>query len=116
MKKDIVLIGAGGHAKSIADAISSIGLSVRAFVDEAKIGKKIFGLDVFSKITDIKNFESYDYIIAIGDNSLRRKVNERSLLEYPDIKFTTIIHKTAYIMKLIQMDYLYILSLLTRQC
>ena len=97
MIKEIVLIGAGGHAASIADAINSSGGSVIGFVDEAKKGEKVLNLDVYSNIKDLKDFQSYEYVISLGDNSLRQKVLNKSLSEYPDIKFATVIHRTAYV-------------------
>ena len=97
MKKDIVIIGAGGHAISILDAVHSMDLSVVAFVDEAKKGEKLLGLNIYSNISDIKDFGSHEYVIGIGDNSLRKKVVKKSLGEYPDMNFATVIHKTSYV-------------------
>ena len=63
----LILIGAGGHSKSVADSIDSEKYFLCGFVDENKtgthMGKPIFG----SRIEDVEDYRSYRYFVSIGD-------------------------------------------------
>ena len=58
MKSSIIIIGAGGHAASIANVAHGSGMNVIAFVDDDKAGANYTGQDVvksyYKKIKSIK--------------------------------------------------------------
>lgn len=90
MAKDVIIIGAGGHGKVIADIISASGDNVVGFLDDNTHGT-VFGYPVMGKVNDCtKHLEKY-FIIAIGDNKTRKKIAEK----YSDLKYYTAIHPTA---------------------
>lgn len=97
MKSNYVIIGAGGHGKSVADVISSSGGIVKFFEDSKKAGQSIFGVPIISSIEEIPELHSHFLAMGINDNYIREKVMERYSVKYPDLKFEPIIHETAYV-------------------
>lgn len=101
--KKVVVIGSGGHAKVIIDIILQrnkilddnlkiIGILDDKYNEDKKI--EIFETSVIGKIEKILELpEDIYYIIAIGNNSVRRKIAEK----YSDKKFITLIHPKAII-------------------
>jgi sugar O-acyltransferase (sialic acid O-acetyltransferase NeuD family) len=72
----VLIIGAGGHAKVVADCLNQQGVSVMGFVDDnpALKGQALLGLPVLGTITQWEDFQPNGVIIAIGNNALRRKL------------------------------------------
>lgn len=68
----LILIGAGGHAKSVVDAIDNSKYELCGFIDENKKGKHleipIFG----AQIEDITNYKEFSYFVSIGDVYYRK--------------------------------------------
>ena len=94
MNKQVVIIGAGGHGKVIADIIEKSGDKIVGFLDDNKIGK-IFGYKVIGKIADIKKFQDKNnFVIAIGDNYLRKQIAEQN-----DVNWYTAIHPSVQLAK-----------------
>jgi FlaA1/EpsC-like NDP-sugar epimerase len=94
MNKRVIIIGAGGHGKVIADIIEKSGDKVVGFLDDNKIGK-IFGYEIIGRIADIKRYQrNNSFVIAIGDNYLRKKIAENN-----DVRWHTAIHPSAQIAK-----------------
>lgn len=61
------MIGAGGHAESVADSIDKEKYNLIGFIDSAKTGTHM-GLPILGKeITDVVGFNSFSYFISIGD-------------------------------------------------
>jgi sugar O-acyltransferase (sialic acid O-acetyltransferase NeuD family) len=85
----IYLIGAGGHAKVVADILIASGCPPTAVLDDDPKQATLLGLSVFSTATP----PSPDgrVIVAIGDNYVR----ERITLRYN--QFGTAIHPSAQI-------------------
>lgn len=99
MYKQVVIIGASGHGKVIADIIEKKGDIVFGFLDDdkAKIGKHIINsYEVIGSIKDsiklLSENEDLQFIIGIGDNEIRKKIAEQYNLPY-----YTAIHPTANI-------------------
>jgi sugar O-acyltransferase (sialic acid O-acetyltransferase NeuD family) len=71
-KEQIVLFGAGGHARVVADAVKTQGrYIISAVVDPGKAGTEFQGMKVQA---DEKDLAPNNFIVALGDNLLRRKV------------------------------------------
>lgn len=98
--KKIYIIGAGGHAKVVADIIlkrkellnDDIDL-IGFFDDNIEKGNQIFGKPIIGKILDLEYYllEGNSYIvIAIGNNSIRKRIAEKF-----KGKFYTAIHPNA---------------------
>lgn len=70
----LVLIGAGGYAKSVIDSIDFYNYELIGFVDE--YSDEEYHLDIpilASNIDELKNSEQYVYFISIGNNINRKK-------------------------------------------
>ena len=98
MRKKVVIIGAGGHAKVIADIIEKSGDEIVGFLDDNKeIGStiineyKVIG-DLNNRFTMAVTKENLEFIIAIGDNKKREEISHS-----PNLKFYTAIHPSAQI-------------------
>lgn len=70
--KKLILIGAGGHAKSVADSIDKLEYELCGFIDSNKKGIHL-GLPIFgTKLEDVPNYEEYSYFVSIGDVRYRK--------------------------------------------
>lgn len=92
----VIIIGASGHGKVIADIIVSSGNVVKGFLDDADDiqGKSIIGFPVLGKISDYKDHLDCQFIIAIGNPYVRKKISESI-----DVKWYTAVHPSAVISK-----------------
>lgn len=85
MNKEVYIIGAGGHAKVIANVIYKLGDIVKGFLDDnVPIGTTIIRekeIKVVGTIADITNlklkYPETGFIIGIGDNITRKKICEQ---------------------------------------
>ncbi len=94
MYKQVMIIGAGGHAKVIADCVRKSGDTVFGFLDDGvAAGTQILGATVFGGVDEYVNYPDVQFIIGIGNNFIREKIAAK--LE--GVSFYTAIHPTAYI-------------------
>ena len=94
-KRPVIIYGAGGHATSVADIALSTGRVVRAFVDPFKGGRELLGVPVVSAVTEIDEWKTCEFAIAVGDNSTREKVFLEACLQFENISFPVLVHSTA---------------------
>ena len=99
MNKNVVIIGAGGHAKVIADIIVKSGDNIIGFLDD-NIEKDTIVIDKYKVIGDLNNRfpmsalnKDYEFVIAIGDNKKRKEIVENT----PDMRFYTAKHPSIQI-------------------
>lgn len=96
MSKSVVIIGASGHGKVIADIVLKSGDKVIGFLDDGiEKGKLIVGFEVLGKISDYKNYSDCEFVIAIGDPHIREKITD-----ILNVKWYIAIHPTAVISSL----------------
>ncbi|WP_446423927.1 acetyltransferase [Mailhella sp.] len=88
---EIVILGAGGHAKVIADILLACGHTVKGFVDDRVTGT-VLGLPVLGRLEDAPRFSSCRFVIGIGDNAVRESLAARF-----DLPWHTAIHPTAVV-------------------
>lgn len=101
MNKTVTIIGAGGHAKVIADIIYKSGDIVYGFLDDQKdIGTTIikqFECKVIGKVENCiklqEEFPDMEFIIAVGNNETREIINNK----YRKLNFYTAIHPSSQI-------------------
>lgn len=93
MKEKVVIIGASGHGKVIADIIQKAGDKVIGFLDDnSNLGKTFIGFSVLGKVSESYKYQEYKFAIAIGNADIRERIaNEQHL------KWYTAIHPTAEI-------------------
>lgn len=97
MKEKVILIGAGGYAKSVLDSLNRDRYKFCGFIDNFQlIGEEHLGYPILSNsVIGLKDKEQYSYFISIGNNSNR-------LRHYLDLKrlncrIINVIDKTAII-------------------
>ncbi|MEK8126900.1 acetyltransferase [Paenibacillus filicis] len=96
----LLIIGAGGHGKVVADTAQASGKwSSIAFLDDQHILKKNYPFPVLGDIEHaFKCVKDYNYIaVAIGDN--QRRVNLLKKFKDFGFKLPAIIHPSAVISK-----------------
>ena len=68
----LILIGAGGHAKSVADSIDKSKYELYGFIDSKKKGTHL-GLPILgTELEDISEYAQYSYFVSIGDVGYRK--------------------------------------------
>lgn len=102
MNKPLILIGGGGHCKSVIDAAESSGYTILGILDRPdKVGQKVLGYSVLGTDDDVFTFiDKADFVIAVGQiktNSARHRIAE--CVEKAGGRLATIIANDAYVSK-----------------
>ncbi|MED4079844.1 acetyltransferase [Halalkalibacterium halodurans] len=97
MKDKLLIIGASGHGKVIADiALQMNRWNTILFLDDNERVKRAMGLDVIGKTKDVDKFiADYDIFIGIGNNQIREKLQNQ--LKASQATIPTLIHPSAVI-------------------
>lgn len=97
MKDKLIIIGAGGYAKSVLDSLGEEYI-LKGFIDQYKTIDKHLGYPIIGKnIEDIEEFKQYKYFIAIGDNKDRKYWFDK-LVRYK-LEIINVIDSTAIVSK-----------------
>lgn len=105
MIKNIIIIGASGHAKVIIDIVEKQNMfNIVGLIDTyKKSGEMIGGYEILGHENDlpeiIKTYNIYGGIIAIGDNFTRKKLFHKISEANKTLEFVTAIHPNAIIGK-----------------
>ena len=94
--KDLIIIGAGGHGRVIADIAqkSSVYQSI-AFLDDGD-AKISMGLPVIGRLSEVEKYiKTADIFVAIGNSKLREEFTEKLLAMGANVP--TLIHPSAVI-------------------
>lgn len=97
MKNKLLIIGASGHGKVIADIAIKIGRWENiAFLDDDESINSSMGLKVIGKVADAYTYMSdYDLFVAIGNNTTREKLHIKIIMTGASIP--NLIHPNAVI-------------------
>ena len=98
MQKKVIIIGAGGHAKVVADIVKSSGDQIVGFLDDnidlrdntIFEDKIVLGT---TRVEDVEKYKDNYFIIGIGSNRVRKIISEK----YPELNWYTAIHPSAII-------------------
>jgi len=97
-RSPLVIIGAGGHARVVLDIAQLLSYPVAALVDEDKPADSVDAVPVIKSIRMLNHSpESYEYIVAIGDNFSRARIVESLTVAVPRIRFARLVHPRATI-------------------
>lgn len=97
MNKKIVIIGASGHGKVVANIAKLNGYKEILFIDD-DVNKKECGqykIIGTSKQIDSLIKDDYEFAVAVGDNGIRERIFER--LVNKEARLPALIHPTAVI-------------------
>jgi sugar O-acyltransferase (sialic acid O-acetyltransferase NeuD family) len=91
---EVLIVGAGGHAKVVIATLQAAGRTVCAVVDDdtALAGTSILGVRIVGCVDSAKEYRESEAIVAIGDNHTRRAVVDRL-----GLRWTTAIHPSAVV-------------------
>lgn len=97
MKNKLLIIGASGHGKVVADiAIKMNKWKIISFLDDDKDIKTSMGLEVIGKVSDYGKFiDEFEVFVAIGNNEVRQKIIEK--LEISGASIPILAHPSAII-------------------
>ena len=89
----LIIIGAGGHGKVVADIAAKIGYTDICFADDHAEGQCL-GFPILGGTAHLAawNDGATDFVIGIGNNAVRKKIAE----EY-DINWVRLVHPSAQI-------------------
>lgn len=101
-QKNLILVGGGGHCKSVIDVAESAGYNILGILDMPEdVGKQVLDYKVIGTDDDIPLYvDKAEFIITVGQiksPATRKTIAER--IENAGGKFATIIAADAYISK-----------------
>lgn len=88
---EMIIYGAGGHAKVVYDCLTSQGVKLNGAFDDDPAVKSFLGIDVITPYSP-NLFINEKLIICVGSNKIRYELS--MLIKH---KFGTTIHKTAFL-------------------
>lgn len=95
MCRKVIVIGAGGHGRVVADIVNASGDVLEGFLDDSRMEPPC-DIKLLGRVEDYTAFTSdHSFIVAIGDPRIRRKIVER----LGHVRWYTAIHPTAVISK-----------------
>lgn len=97
MNEAVIIIGASGHGKVVADIVCCAGDCVKGFLDDnPEVGRTFIGFPVLGKVEDYKQFHNVKYVIAIGNAKIREEIAEK----LQEVNWYTAVHPNAIISKI----------------
>lgn len=105
MKRPLVLLGGGGHCKSVIDAAESAGFAILGILDlREKVGQEILGYKILGTDDDIPAYaDKADFVLTVGQilsSGVRRKLAGK--VQDAGGRFATVIASDAYVSKYAQ--------------
>ena len=96
----LIIIGAGGHGKVIADNALKNGYTDIGFIDD-NLNGECFGFAVVGTVSQIETFNDgkTDFVIGIGNNEIRKNIAERF-----NVNWVTLVHPSAQIGMSVSID------------
>lgn len=94
MKNLVVIIGASGHGKVVADIVNECGDQVLGFLDDSpKLDKTFIGIPLLGPIKDYIKYSEAMFVVAIGNAEIREKIVDK----LNEVRWYTAIHPKAVI-------------------
>ena len=102
MRKPLILVGGGGHCKSVLEAAESAGYSILGVLDmPEEVGKEILSTKVIGTDDDIPAYvDKAEFVITVGfikNPAVRIKLYNK--IKEAGGKLATVIASTAYVSK-----------------
>lgn len=89
----LIIVGAGGHGKVLADNALKNGYTDISFIDD-NLKDECLGFPVIGAVSEAESFNDgkTDFVIGIGNNGTRKSIAEKF-----DVNWVTLIHPSAQI-------------------
>lgn len=94
-EKTLMIVGASGHGKVIADIANKCGYTKIIFLDDNEEVKSCMDYPVVGKTADVEIYRDCSFIIAVGNAGIRERL-QRNLVKN-GIHMATLIHPNAVI-------------------
>lgn len=91
--KKLLIFGASGHGKVIAELVINNGSKIAAMIDDAPKATSFGHIPIIHTRSILQPQPDVTLIIAIGNNTIRKKV----CLKFSEYDFFTVVHKNATI-------------------
>jgi sugar O-acyltransferase (sialic acid O-acetyltransferase NeuD family) len=91
--RDLVVIGAGGHAKVVIDTAERAGWNILGVIDD-RPEASVFGYSRLGALADVIFDSAWWVVVAIGSNSVRARI--AASLE-GQVRWATVIHPGSYV-------------------
>lgn len=99
MSKRVIVIGAGGHGRSMAEAILLLGRDeLIGFVDDgADADSRVWSYPMLGRTDALHTLREHAHavVVAIGNNSVREKLHAR--VREAGFELLSVIHPTAFV-------------------
>lgn len=101
-KKDLILVGGGGHCKAVIDVAESAGYNILGVLDKPEeVGNDVLAYKVIGTDDDIPKYvNDAEFIITVGqinNCNIRKKIDQ--LIKNAGGRLATIIANDAYVSK-----------------
>lgn len=99
MNDSVIIIGASGHGKVVADIIEKSGDKVMGFLDDdIDLPEMFIGFPILGTVNEYIQYLEYKFIVAIGDAAIR----EHIFNALSNVRWYTAIHPACIIGKGVQ--------------
>lgn len=101
-QKPLILLGGGGHCKSVIDVAESVGYTILGILDKPElVGTKVLDYEIIGTDDDIPQYvDKAEFLITVGQiksPAIRQKL--AALVEQAGGRFATVIANDAYVSK-----------------
>lgn len=100
--KPLILVGGGGHCKSVIDVAESAGYTILGVLDRPEeVGKKVLGYEVIGTDDDMAKYvDRAEFIVTVGQiKSPDLRIKLHNMIEQAGGKLATIVAPTAHVSK-----------------
>lgn len=102
MAKNIILIGGGGHCKSVIDVVESVGYNILGIFDvPEEVGNRVLSYNVIGTDDDIPRYaDKAEFVITVGfikTPAVRIRIYDK--IKEAGGKLATLVASTAYVSK-----------------
>ena len=104
MNESLFVIGAGGHAKSIAEVAIAAGFTIEAFISPDSESPEFMGVSVLNSLPKDIAVRTESIAIGIGANYLREKVFLELQQSCQLSRFPALVHPSAIVASSAQID------------
>ena len=94
MSKKLIIIGAGGHGRVVADIAAKSGYTEIAFLDD-NTSESHSAYPVIGVSGDAEKYPEHDFFVAIGASDVRKRLQDK--LSENGLRIATLIHPNAVI-------------------
>lgn len=95
MGKKLIIIGASGHGKVVANIAKLSGYEKVEFLDDSDTRISCGNYNVVGKVEDFKKYKDCDFIVGIGNAAIREKI--QNMIINDGCKVVTLIHPKAVV-------------------